>query len=493
MESDTFTPRQNERIDYSINKNTIDNNKSINTNDYQINNTLRNKEINNTNFDFLFDTKENKEQITPKCFNKNKSKINKNRIKEIKDIDKVLKNLSNSPKKKINTKSLSTSINPINCIFNTNKINHNEAQGQTHIKNCILKNSDNSKIKFKHQKAKSLINNSQINSLYLNVNKNKNIPKQVSFKIFDKDNNINKGILKNNGYKNLYNKEKEKKYFSNENYINNNSQSNKKNYKKNNSNAMMINNLKLCKSDKRTKENCHIKFGNLKKQNTKILSRSNPYKYNKNNLYNNEKNKKICYTEKTNKFKNYITFNSHMKKNTPININNINNMTEQNINHSKKLSQQICGGYKFFMNSLNYNNNNNRIKEISKINIGLNNLNIKKSTPLNNYFSFNKNKIDNIKKNNNNNYNNSNNITFIKKNSVHKDNKDNKMSHIIPNHNKSKTTFISPSYQNMNKNKLFSNFSLGINHKGFSSKNNDMHNKNIQNIFKINIISNLMK
>ena len=299
--------------------------------------------------------------------------------------------MSNSPKKKINTKSLSTSINSNNCIFNTNNtnnknnINHNEVQGQTHIKNGILKNSDkkindNLKIKFKHQKAKSLINNSQINLLYLNGNKNKNSPKQVSFKLFDKDNNINKGILKNNGYKNLYNKEKEKKYFSNENYINNNSQSNKKNYKKNNSNAMMINNLKLCKSDKRTKENCHIKFGNLKKPNTHLLSRSNPYKYNKNNLYNNEKNKKICYTEKINKSKNYITFISHMKKNTPININNINNITEQNINHSKKLSQQIYDGYKFFMNSLNYNNNNNRIKEINIINIDLKNLNIKKST-----------------------------------------------------------------------------------------------------------------
>ena len=494
MESDTFTPRQSEKIDYSINKNTIDNNKSINTNDYQINNTLRNKEINNTHFDFLFDTKENKEQITPKCFNKNKNKINKNRIKEIKDIDIELKNLSNSQKKKINTKSLSTSINSNNCIFNTNNksnINHNEVQGQTHIKNGILKNSDkkindNLKIKFKHQKAKSLINNSQINSLYLNGNiKNNNSPKQVSFKLFDKDNSINKGILKNNGYKNLYNKEKEKKYFSNENYINNNSQSNKKNYKKNNSNAMKIKNLKLCKSDKRIKENANIKFGYLKKTNAQIISRSNPYKYNKNNLYN-EKNKKICYTEKTNKSKNYITFISHMKKNTPININNINNMTEQNINHSKKLSQQIYDGYKFFMNSLNYNNNNNRVKEINKIKIGLNNLNIKKSTPLSNYFSFNKNKIYNIKKNNNNNYNNSNNITFIKKNSVHKDNKDNKMSHIIPNHNKSKTTFISPSYQNMNKNKLFNNFSLGITHKGFSSKNNDKYNKNIQKYLKKN-------
>ena len=141
-----------------------------------------------------------------------------------------------------------------------------------------------------------------------------------------------------------------------------------------------------------------------------------------------------------------------MKKKTPININN---MTEHNINHSKKLSQQICDGHKFYMNSLNYNpnpNHNNRIKEINKINISLNNFNIMKLTPLSNYFNYSKNKIDNNKNTNNNN-----NKTFIKKNSAHKDNKDNK-NHIISNHNKSKTTFISPSYLNLNKNKLFNKF-----------------------------------
>ena len=101
MESETFTPRQSEKIEYSINKNTIDKNKSINTNDYQINYTLRNKEISpSLNFGFLFDNKESSKenykekniQITPKRYNKNK--INKNRIKEIKDIGIEFKNIN---------------------------------------------------------------------------------------------------------------------------------------------------------------------------------------------------------------------------------------------------------------------------------------------------------------------------------------------------------------------------------------------------------------
>ena len=163
-----------------------------------------------------------------------------------------------------------------------------------------------------------------------------------------------------------------------------------------------------------------------------------------------------------------------MKENTPINLNNI---TEQNIYHSKKLSQQICDGYKFFMNSLNSETNknafNNRTKEI---NLGINGYNINKSTPLNNYFCFNKNKISN---NINNNYNNS--ITFVKKSSIQKENK---KLNIIPSHNKSKITFISPSYQNLSKNKL-------LNYKG-SRKNIDKINNNIKK-FQKNIILNLMK
>ena len=490
MESDTFTPRQSEKIDYSINKNTIDYNQSINTNEYQINNSLRNKEIKNSlNIEFLL---KNKEQITPKCFNKNKNKINKNRIKEIKDINIELKDFSNCKNKKINKKSYSTSINPLNNIFNTKNNNYNN--NNSNKKNGILKHSekknlpinDNLKIKIKHQKAKSLVNNTQINSSILNGNTNnhnKNSPKQVSFKLFDKTNNNTKRLLKNSKYKKLlFNKEKseknndlknkQKKYLSNDIYTNNNSQNN---YKKANSKEIMINNLKLCKSEKRTKQ-IASKMNNSysQKNNVQFLSKSNPYKHNK--INNNEKKKNICYTEKANKSKNYITFISHMKKNTPVNINNI---TEQNINHSKKLSQQICDGYYYFMNSLNNHNNNNcnnYLKEINKINLGLNNFNNMKSTPLSNYFSFNKDKLINNK--NNNNCNNNNNLTFIKKNSLHKDDK---KPFPISIHNKSKTAFISPSYLNLNKNKLFTkNLALNNNKNTNKKMNNEKINNNIK-------------
>ena len=471
MESDTFTPRQSEKIDYSINRNTVENNKSINTNtntnEYPVNNTLRNKDISsNWNFGFLFDTKEKEEKkgkITPKIFNKNK--INKNRIKEIKDINIELKNFHNSHNKKINTKSYYTLICPSNSTKN----------GIVKSDKKNLTSNDNIKIKIRHQKAKSLVNNSQINSLNLY---NNHSPKQVKFKLFDNKNGSNKVVIKYSGYKKkIFNKEKEniryqqKNYFSNDNFPinnNNNSQSIKKSYKKTKSNAMMINNLKLCKSDKRVKKiDYRIKKSNLKKSNMQILSKSNPYK--NTNLYQSEKNKKKCYTEKANKTRNYLTFISHMKKNTPVNINNV---TEQNINHSKKLSQQFCDGYQFCMNSLyntNINNNyNNHIKEINKINIGLSNFNLVKSTPLSNYFSFNKNKIISS---NNNNYNNTS-ITFIKKNIKHKDDKN---FHGVF-HKKSKTSFISPSYQNFSKNKLFNkNFTL-INNNKSANKNNDKNN-----------------
>ena len=463
MESDTFTPRQSEKLDYSINKNNIDYNQSIHTNEYQINNTLRNKDITDSSkFEFFLDKKKKIEQISPKCYSKNKNKINKNRIK---DINIELKDLNNDKKKKINAKSYSTSINPINNIFSTNN-----------NKNGILKNSDekindNLKIKIRHQKAKSSLNNNQTNLL----NSNEGSSKKLAFKFFNNQNS-SKGIIKNSGNKKIkYNKDKtdkekenlrykEKKIFSNNNYSSNNSQNTKINYKKTYSNGMMINNLKLCKSEKRTKKlDSKLIYNNMKKNNAQILSKSNPYKHENNN--NKEKMKNICYTEKSNKSKNYIAFISHMKKNTQINANNT---TEQNINHSKKLSQQICDGYKFFMNSLNTHNNNynNLIKEINKINIGLNNFD-HKSNPISNYFSFNKNnKLINNNTIYKSNYNNS--ITFINKKSIHKDDK---ISNIVVFHNKSKTTFISPSYQNINKKKLY-NKNYGVN------SNNKSGNKN---------------
>jgi hypothetical protein len=105
-----------------------------------------------------------------------------------------------------------------------------------------------------------------------------------------------------------------------------------------------------------------------------------------------------------------------------------------------------------------------------------------KSTPLSNYFSFNKNKI-----NTSTNYNN--NITFIKKNpSIKTD----KFSHIIPNHNKSKTSFITPSFQNnlnKTKNKLLKkNYTLINSNNNSNKKKNEISAKNFKKnyIKKIN-------
>ena len=469
MDSETFTPRPSEKIGHSLNKNTtIDFNQSINNSECPVNNTLRNKEITNSaNFGFFHDNKEKKVKINPKFYNKN----NKNRIKEIKDIDIQLKHFNDNKKKKDNTKSYPALTKEINTKVNTNN-NHKSGI----LKNSDKKLNDNLKIKIKHQKAKSLINNNQINSLNLNESS----PKHVTFKLFNNQNSSSKGILKNSGYKKmLFNKnklEKEdlkyKNYFSNENSSSNNSlNTNKINHRKSNSKGILINNLKLCKSDKRKRIfDSKIQYNNLKKKNVQILSRSNQYK--NNHVNSNEKKKSICYTEKNNnKSKNYLTFISHMKKNTPINLNNI---TEQNINHSKKLSQQISEGYKFFMNSLNTQNINykNRIKEINKINLGFN------LTPLSKYFTFNKNKLIHS----NNNYNNS--VTFIKKNIVKKDDKN---LNAISIHNKSKTSFIYPSYLNINKSKLFNKNNGLVNNKSYNKKrNNEKINKNIKKYIKKN-------
>ena len=201
-------------------------------------------------------------------------------------------------------------------------------------------------------------------------------------------------------------------------------------------------------------------------------------------------NNDICHTEKTNKSKKFNSFISHIKKNTPINIKN---MTDQNISHSKKLSQKILEGYKLFVNSLNSNNtHHNCKKEINKINLGLNNFNIIKTNPLNNYFNFNKNRKNNKSSNN---YNNS--VTFYKKNN---ESKDGKKFHLLSMHNKSKTSFISPSYQNINRNKLITkNFSLMNSKSKSKSKNNDKYHKNFKNNYsrkknnKFNEIKKIMK
>ena len=515
MESDTFTPRQTEKFnEYSVAQNAIQN-KSINMKDYYINKTLRNKDVVGFwNFEIKNEEKEKNdknEKIISKKFKKKSkanqiNKINKNKIKDIKDIDIELKNINITNKKIINVKSYSNSINNKKNISN-NKTNKNNDNKNEVCRNGILKhsekkstNKDNLKIQIKHRKTKSLINNSQINQLINgNCNNINHTPKQVNFELMSSQNSSKKIVMKNIGYRKKIFREKfeienlryqQKQYLSNDNYTNNNHQSVKKNYNKNNSNGILITNHKLCKSDKRIKKvDFKLNYNNLKKSNMQILSKSNQYK--NNSLFSDENNNnKICHTEKANKSKKFNSFISHIKKNTPINIKN---MTDQNINHSKKLSQKILDGYKLFVNSLNNNNtHHNYKKEINKINLGLNNFNIIKTNPLNNYFNFNKNRKNNKSSNN---YNNS--VTFYKKNN---ESKDGKKFHLLSIHNKSKTSFISPSYQNINKNKIIAkNFSLMNSKSKSKNKNNDKYHKKIKNNYsrkknnKFNEIKKILK
>ena len=74
-------------------------------------------------------------------------------------------------------------------------------------------------------------------------------------------------------------------------------------------------------------------------------------------------------------------------------------------------------------------------------------------------------------------------MTFIKKNSAHKNDKNPRL---IAFHNKSKTSFISPSYQNLSKNRLFNKHFTITNNKKNSKKNKNIENKNIKKYIKKN-------
>ena len=491
IEAENFTPRQSEKYEEINIRNTIGekniNNESINTNNYLSNKTFRNREIKySSNFP-------KKEIQSPKTHYKNRSKIYKNTLKNIIDVDN-----NNNINIKEN-KKLYTNNNKYNSI-NNNSIYNNYNTNYEKCKNNIIKKPENLKIKYHHQKAKSSINNNnQIDSFNLNLNSNQknkqHSPKQTS-EIFNKKNTLNKILHKNTDKKNkkiIIEQDKETEqlnYKQNYSSNDNNKKNNPKFIKKCNSNVYsntMVKSHNYCKSDLRDKIfDIKKKYTFIRRTNANTnmndLSKSNIFVHKKNN-----DNNKICFTEKTNKSKNYTSFISHIKKNTPDNINNI---SEQNIiNHSKKLSQQIADGYKFFssMNSINTNSNannknNNNSKKNIKRRIYSNNFTIK-STPLSNYFSFNKNKINtNI---NTVNTTHNNNITFIKKNALIKNDKG---SHIIPNHNKSKTSFIAPSFRNnlnTTKNKLLKkNYTLINSNK----KKNEISAKNIKKnyIKKIN-------
>ena len=480
VEDENFTPRQSEKYEEINKRNNIGEKNidtdSINTNNYLSNKTSRNREV-KQNFNF-----QKKEIQSPKAHYKNRSKIYKNTIKNIIDGESDINNNIKENKKlcSINNNK-HDSINN-NIIYNNSNMNYDK------FKNKTIKKPENLKIKYHHQKAKSLINNNnQIDSFNLNLNlnfKNKqHSPKQIS-EIFNKKNNINKIVYKNIDKKSKKaniapDKETEHLNYKQNYSSNDNKKNNQKFIKKCNSNAYsntMVKSHNYCKSDLRDKIiDIKKKYTFIRRTNEDLndLSKSNIFVHKKNNIYDNNK---ICFTEKTNKSKNFTSFISHFKKNTPDNINNI---SEQNIiNHSKKLSQQIADGYKFFanMNSINNNNhvnnkytNNDNKKNIKRKRIYSNNFTIK-STPLSNYFSFNKNKINANSTHNNN-------ITFVKKNpSI----KNDKFSHIIPSHNKSKTSFIAPSFQNnlnSTKNKLLKkNYTLINSNK----KKNEISAKNIK-------------
>ena len=484
IEAENFTPRQSEKID-EISIEEKNKNNSNHTNEYLRNKTFRKKERKSP-----VSTNNKKEKQSPKSHYKNRSKLDKNTFNDINNIDSDIKNYAKGNKKIFNAKSNSININNYynNIIYNNYNTNYEKC------KNNTIKKAENANIKYKHQKAKSLVNYNQLDSFNLNLNlniKNKqHSPKGIS-DIFNKKNTINK-ILCNNidKKKKKYSLEKNKDIEHSskiQNYLSNetNKKSNQKYIKKSNSNVYN-NTIKkthnYCKSDLRDK-NIDIKKNctHLRKADVSDLSKSINFNNKKNNIINDNN---ICFTEKSNKSKNYNNFISHIKKNTPDNFNNV---SEQNINHSKKLSQQITDGYKFFMNSINNNNHPDIKYNDSKKNIitkrkriASNNFTMK-STPLNNYFTFNKNKT-NISSNYNNN------VTFIKKNIGIKGER---ISHIIPNHNKSKTSFITPSYQNnfiKAKNKILKkNYTL-VNSNKKNKKMNETSAKNIKKnyIKKIN-------
>ena len=475
IEAENFTPRQSEKIEEYLPKKMKEekNKDNTNNNEYLNTKTVRNKEIKTP-----FEVKKT-ETISPKTHYKNRSKLDKNTFIDIQDLDNEIKNPSKPIKKVISTKTkpIFSNINNDNSFIYNNFNTNNDK-----YRNSTILNTEHVKMKYRHQKAKSLVNN-QIDSLNLNLNSNiknkQHSPKQTS-EIFSKKNTINKITYKNVDKKtkklniprdtekeNVYNKQN---YSSNDN----NKKGYQKFFKKSNSNALTKSH-NCCKSDLRDKiVDIKKKYTFLRRPNPSDLSQSNNFNNKKNNN-NSDNTNKICFTEKTNKSKEYPSFINHIKKNTPVNLNDI---SEQNINHSKKLSQQITDGYKFFMNSINNNTNNRHVdnnkKNIKKKRIGSNNF-MMKSTPLSNYYSFHQNKT-------NNNYNN--NITFIKKTTTRKDEK---CTHIIPNHNKSKTSFITSSYQNLNQTKnrlLKKNYTLINSNK--SKKVNDISSKKKNYIKKIN-------
>ena len=405
----------------------------------------------------------------------------------------INKDVKNSPLKinyyytspnKSNT-SLHRSNNTINNIVYNETENNDYNYNKLRAKILKIKNSEN---KEKHQKAKSLISNINLSTLYLyETIQNNNITNNNI--IINKKQKLFKNNIKSTDYRNKI-LNKEKKVIEKENNAANDN--NNFNKKKSNEKYLFNNNNRTNSyknEDKNTNNGYNSNLTNkkkLKKIAFSHLLKSPKYKVNPflSNFSNNNENKSIncannnniLYTfhNTENKYSNYYELykkrnNNYKLANNNNTINAINNnelnnnfTNEINVNHCKQISQQFIDEYNFLLetkNDNNQNNNNNTIiKNKNKVLFNFdtlnNNNNINKKNSLNKYFSYNKNQ----KVTDNKEASDINNKSVKFKNKANYENSSiKKISHITPCHKKSRTFFISPSYvikniSNMNKN-----------------------------------------
>ena len=471
-----------ERKNISIQKNNSGNIYNIYKGIFQQNKN-QNKNLKENGDNIIVVNKENSGEEKTKSSNikkreKIKKKLNTKEInidtQNINNITNVSSNIDikNSP---IKANCFFTSPNKDNISFhhNNNTINNivyieteNLKYNYNKIRSKILKIKNNEH-KEKHQKAKSLISNINLSTLYLydnfqSTNTNNNI-------LINKKQKFFKSNLKSTDYRNkILNKEKNieesennktlKKKKSNENYIFNSN--NRTNSLKTNEEKVNYNNKKKLKK---------ITFSHLLKSPKYKVNPflSNLSSNNDKSNYNTNNNDNIFNMHSTeNKYSNY--YELFKKRNNNPKVLNTNNNTENTVNneysnnyfsevnstsHCKKISQQFIDEYNYLLETKNEKNNcennNEKIKILKHINgnnepINPNqnpNVNLNKKNSLNKYSSYNKKKKQTK-------------VTFdVNNNSVKFKNNINtgnssikKISQITPCHKKSRTFFISPSY-----------------------------------------------
>ena len=476
-------------------------------------NNTENIIINENNVD------ENKKTIINEKINKKKKKLN------IKDINIETENINN-----INNVSLSndiknspfkrnnfyTSPNKSNISFhfsnNTiNKVIYNETENNNCNYNKIrakilkLKNND---YKERHQKAKSLMSNVSLSTLYLyetiqnNNTNNNNVLTNKKKKLFksnikstdyrNKILNKEKKIVENENNGNLLNKKK-----SNEKYISNNNRTNS--YKNNEDKITNSNNGCIGNNISNKKKMKKIPFSHLLKS---PKYKVNPFLSNFSN--NNDKsnyianNNEILYTLHNTEYKYSYYYELFKKRNNNYKISNTNNTistinnnnelsnnftNEISVNHCKKISQQFIDEYNLLLETKSDNNNMSlfKNKKINNSNEAFNtNCNLNKNNILNKYFSYNKNQKMNSKE-----ALDINNKSVKFKNKVNNENSNmKKISQITPCHKKSKTFFISPSYVSKNINNKNNNGIDKVKNSNIKENKNN-GNSNIQSKYNL--------